>query len=132
MNLVPVRLGPGADLRLALEAAAASEGLGSAFVIAGIGSLSHVRLRTAGEPDFVALAGRWEILTLSGSLTTVGAHLHIAIADAAGQVLGGHLGHGSTVNTTAEVLLAPLAGWTLTREHDATIGHDELVVRRSG
>jgi hypothetical protein len=47
-----------------------------------------------------------------------------------GRVYGGHVGYGSRVRTTAEVLVAPLPNWSLTREHDATTGFTELLVRR--
>lgn len=37
--------------------------------------------------------------------------------------------NGCTVRTTAEVLLALLPDWRLSREPDAATGYDELVVR---
>lgn len=130
MDLHPVRLTPGADLRRALEALSGAPGADAAFVVAGIGSLVNARLRYAGEPVETDLAGPLEILSLSGSLSASGAHLHASVSDASGRVLGGHLGHGSIVRTTAEILLAPLPGWSLAREPDPATGFMELVVRR--
>jgi|SRR5208283_43764 len=130
MEFLPIRLSPGADLRRALEEAATGHGLGSAFVVAGIGSLDAASLRYAGETRETELTGPLEIVSLSGSLCPSGAHLHMSVSDASGKVYGGHLGYGNTVRTTAEVLLAPLPDWSLTREHDATTGFNELVVRR--
>lgn len=130
MEFLPIRLSPGADLRRALEQAIENPSPGSAFVVSGIGSLVEARLRFAGESAEARLAGPLEILSLSGSLSASGAHLHMSVSDASGRVYGGHVGYGSTVRTTAEVLLAPLVHWSLTREHDATSGFDELVVRR--
>lgn len=69
---------------------------------------------------------------MSGTLTRDGAHLHMAVADEQGRVLGGHVCYGNTVRTTAEVLLAGLSEWSLTREHDTGTGYRELVVRHSG
>jgi len=129
MEFLPIRLSPGADLRRALEEAAGSLSTGSAFVIAGIGSLVQATLRYAGETTQDQLAGPLEVLGLSGSLSPAGAHLHMSVSDASGRVSGGHVGYGSTVRTTAEVLIAPLPDWSLTREHDATTGFNELVVR---
>ena len=54
----------------------------------------------------------------------------MAVADAQGQVLGGHVGYGNTVRTTAEILVATLADWELDREFDASTGFKELVIRR--
>jgi uncharacterized protein len=130
MHLLPMRLSPGSDLRRALEAAAAEQAGGSAFVVAGIGSLVDARLRFAGETTESQLVGPLEILSLSGTLGSSGAHLHMSVSDASGRVVGGHVGYGNVVRTTAEVLLAPLPGWSLTREHDAATGFSELVVRR--
>jgi predicted DNA-binding protein with PD1-like motif len=132
MSLVPLRLSPGTDLRRAVESMLASHRTDSAFVVAGIGSLVQVSLRYAEAPDAVTIAGPLEIVSLSGSLSAAGAHLHVSVSDAAGRVFGGHLGHGSTVRTTAEVLLALLPPGTLTRVHDAATGFNELVVRPPG
>jgi hypothetical protein len=54
----------------------------------------------------------------------------MSVADATGQVLGGHFCRGNLVRTTAEVLLARVAGWTLDRAHDESTGYKELVVCR--
>src|SRR5262245_38276747 len=130
MPLLPMRLTPGVDLRRALEAALKGQRADSAFVVAGIGSLTVASLRYAGETTEDRLAGPLEILSLSGSLSPAGTHLHMSVSDASGRVYGGHVGYGNTVGTTAEVLVAPLTDWSLTREHDATTGFKELVVRR--
>ncbi len=123
MALQPLRLRPGDDLRAALQPHPA------AFVVAGIGSLSHAQLRFAGEAGPTALAGPLEILTLSGSLTPDGAHLHASVSDAAGRVWGGHVCVGCEVLTTVELLLAPLPGHALAREWDPATGYAELVIR---
>ena len=66
---------------------------------------------------------------LSGSVARNGAHLHMALSTATGQVFGGHVAPGCIVRTTAEVLLALLPEWAFAREPDAATGYDELVVR---
>lgn len=128
---MPVRLPPGVDLRRALEDLAKDDiPSGSAFVVAGIGSLVEARIRHAGQADEVRIGGPLEILTLAGSLSRSGAHLHISVSDAAGFVRGGHAGYGNIVRTTAEILLAPLAEWELSRGHDPATGYAELAIRR--
>lgn len=138
MLTLPLRLTPGQDLRAALQAAAAEHaehaghaGAG-AFVLAGIGSLSIVQLRLAGAGGLTAYRGDIEILTLAGTLTPDGPHLHMSIADADGRVFGGHVGAGCIVRTTAEVLLALLPEHRLGRETDPLSGYSELVVRAPG
>ena len=117
-----MRLQPGDDLRGALQAR-------TGFIVAGIGSLAHAALRFAGEPGPTHIDGPLEILTLSGSLTPDGAHLHATVADASGRVWGGHVCAGCEVRTTAELLIAPLPAGTLSRAWDAATGFAELVVR---
>jgi predicted DNA-binding protein with PD1-like motif len=130
MTALPIRLMPGQDLRRALEAAIAERGCRAAFVLSGIGSLGHAQLRCAGAPQARAIHGDTEILSVAGTLGPGTSHLHAVLAGADGAVLGGHLGYGCTVRTTAEVLLALLPDREFTREHDPATGFDELVTRR--
>ena len=134
MNLLPVRLSPGQDLRAALEAAVLAQNCRAAFVLSGIGSLSAAGIRRAGAAQPTRLTGSMEILTLSGTVAVAddrktSSHMHMAISTAMGQVLGGHVAPGCIVLTTAEVLLALLPDWQFSREPDAQTGYDELVVR---
>jgi uncharacterized protein len=129
MQSLPIRLLPGADLRRALEELARDQSMDSAFVVAGIGSLTDARLRYAAQSSESAIVGPLEIVSMSGSLCSFGAHLHMSVADAAGRVYGGHVCYGNTVRTTAEILVAPLPQWSLARERDAATGFNELVIR---
>jgi predicted DNA-binding protein with PD1-like motif len=128
MQTLALRLTPGKDLRSALEAALRASGQSAAFVVQGIGSLSQARLRLAGAADASALEGDMEILTLAGSLSPDGVHLHISVADAQGRVTGGHVAPGCIVRTTAEVLLVLLAGVQFRRIFDAATGYAELAI----
>ena len=129
MKILPLRLSPGDDLRGALDAALAAAGAEAAFVVAGIGSLREARLRLAGRDTTQHVVGDLEILTLTGTLSTHGSHLHASLSDADGRVFGGHVAPGCIVRTTAEILLAPLDDVTFTREQDAVTGHAELAIR---
>lgn len=119
--LQAIRLHPGDDLRGTLTGH-------TGFVVAGIGSLRHAELRLAGEPGPTQLDGPLEILTLSGSLTPEGVHLHASLSDATGRVIGGHICAGCAVLTTAELLIAPLPAGSLTRAPDPATGYTELVI----
>jgi predicted DNA-binding protein with PD1-like motif len=130
MDYHPCRLSPGEDLKQALDAWIRASGFTAAFVVAGIGSLDRAAVRYAGEPDADLIEGRYEILTLQGSLSADGAHLHIAVSDAQGRVSGGHVRPGCRIATTAEILIAVLPGLRFAREDDAATGYPELVIRR--
>lgn len=129
MQTLPLRLTPGRDLRAALESVLVEHGVSAAFVLQGIGSLSVAQLRLAGARQSTELRGDLEILTLAGSLSPDGAHLHITLADAQGRVLGGHVASGCIVRTTVEVLLALLPEHHFAREPDTASGFNELVIR---
>ena len=129
MSYLPIRLEPGADLRRALEQQASGLPNHSAFVVAGIGSLSNVSIRLAAAENESLLSGAFELLSLSGTLSADGAHLHMGIASESGQVMGGHVGYGNVIRTTAEVLLVLPEGWALSRAHDPATGYPELQVR---
>jgi predicted DNA-binding protein with PD1-like motif len=131
MRQLPVRLPPGCDLRRALESLGREQFQEGAFVLCGIGSLVDPRLRLAAADEETRYEGPFEILTLSGTLTRQGAHLHMSIASSLGDVRGGHVVYGNVVRTTAELLLVQAADWTLQRERDAATGFLELVARRS-
>jgi predicted DNA-binding protein with PD1-like motif len=124
-----LRLHPGDDLRASVEAALRASGHGAGFVLQGIGSLKVAQLRYAGQPQPAELRGDLEILTLAGSVSPDGAHLHMSVSDAQGRVLGGHVSPGCIVRTTAELLLALLPGQRFTREHDLRTGYPELKIR---
>lgn len=129
MQTLPLRLQPGDDLRAAVVAALLAHGQQAGFVLQGIGSLGVVQLRYAGAAQPATLRGEYEILSLAGSVGIDDAHLHMMIADAAGQVQGGHVGAGCIVRTTVELLLALLPGRQFTREFDARTGYAELTIR---
>jgi predicted DNA-binding protein with PD1-like motif len=128
MKVVPLRLTPGADLRLALEAWMGAQQEQAGCVLSAVGSLSVAQLRLAGATQATAIHGELEILSLSGTLSPDGAHLHIAIADSKGAVIGGHLCAGSLVRTTAQLVIGLLPEFQFRRELDPATGYAELRV----
>lgn len=131
METLVLRLKPGEDLRGALEAVLAQQAMSGAFVLAGIGSLSQAVIRCAGIAEADGHREDLELLTLSGSLSAQGAHLHATLARADGSVFGGHVAPGCIVRTTAELLVGLLPQWTLERAMDEATGYAELVARRA-
>jgi predicted DNA-binding protein with PD1-like motif len=129
VRVLPVRLHPQQDLRAALQAIPGEYQVGAAYVLQGIGSLSVARIRFAGLDAATELNGDLEILTLAGSLSPDGVHLHMSVSDAQGRVVGGHVAPGCIVRTTAEILVALLPDHAFSRAPDPQSGWDELVVR---
>lgn len=121
-----LRLLPGTDLRAGLQEAFAREPETGGFVTACVGSLDRAVLRMAGEDRGTAIDGPFEIVSLSGSFSMDGPHLHLSVADRRGTVIGGHLLAGCPVRTTAEVVLALVTGPRFTRAVDVRTGYAEL------
>jgi predicted DNA-binding protein with PD1-like motif len=128
MKVLPLRLQPGADLRRALEGWMGEQQEQAACVISAVGSLSVARVRFAGASEATVIQGDLEILSLAGTLSPDGAHLHIAVADSSGAVIGGHLCAGSLVRTTAELVVGLLPEWRFSRELDPATGYAELQI----
>jgi hypothetical protein len=126
MKVVPLRLQPGADLRQALEAWMGEQSEQAGCVISAVGSLSVAQLRLAGATEATTIQGELEILSLAGTLSPDGAHLHFAVANSQGAVIGGHLCAGSLVRTTAELAIGLLPEWRFSRELDPATGYPEL------
>ena len=124
--VVPLRLQPGDDLRGVLEAWMGEQQEQAGCLISAVGSLSLGQLRLAGASEATAIHGELEILSLSGTLSPDGAHLHIAIADSKGAVIGGHLCAGCLVRTTVELVIGLLPQWRFCRQLDPATGHAEL------
>jgi predicted DNA-binding protein with PD1-like motif len=133
MRLHAVRLTPGTDLREALERLVEREELRAGFVLSGVGSLSAARLRmpgAVGEPEaFRTFDGPMEILSLSGTLSQDGPHLHISLARRDVSCVGGHLVRGCIVHTTAELVIGEAPGLEFRRLLDPATGYAELSVQ---
>ncbi len=115
-------------MRRCIEALTRAELIDATFVLSGIGSLSRVAVRYAGAEHAVVQTGDFEILSLAGTVSMAGAHLHGAFSDSEGRVFGGHIDAGCVVRTTAEILLGVLRGWSFGRRFDPATGYRELEI----
>ena len=129
-KVIPIRLRPDEDLKSTLLKTCEALQLKAAFVVSGIGSLKSLHLRLANSTDSIKKEEFFEILTLQGTCSTSGLHLHISVADSKGAVLGGHLMEGSLIYTTAEILLLECDEYIFHRSHDEKTGFRELFVQR--
>jgi predicted DNA-binding protein with PD1-like motif len=128
ISSVTLRLHPGEDLRGSLTRYLLEQELPAACIVSCVGSLARAALRLAGNGGGTILEGPLEIVSLSGTLSPQGPHLHIAFADTLGRVTGGHLLEGCLVLTTAEIVLGIMPDIRFSRSADSQTGHMELVV----
>ena len=123
------RLKPGQDLFVEIERNVSETKIEAGCVLCSVGSLSHATLRLANLENNSEYEGYFEIVSLTGTISTNGSHLHISISDSRGKTIGGHLLPGCKVYTTAELVLATFDNIIYKRElltNDS--GYEELVV----
>lgn len=123
-----LRLLPGDDILGCLRSFADERGLDAAVVLTCVGSTGKTTLRPAGIPRPKTFDGKYEIVSMTGTLSRTGHHLHMSISDPDCNVFGGHMMEGCIVRTTAEIALGVLEGLEFTRPMDARTGYDELSI----
>ncbi len=124
------RLKPGQDLKKSIQDFVDEQQIAAGWICTCIGSLTNYSIRFANQKMISAGAGHFEILYLSGTVSTNGSHLHICIADEQGRTIGGHLSDGCVIYSTAEIVLGSSGDLIFAREPDKHTGFVELAVRR--
>jgi predicted DNA-binding protein with PD1-like motif len=132
MRTLAVRLTPGTDLKAELARLTEAHALRAGFILTCVGSLTRARLRMPGAPGAAEVYRTFdepmEIVSLTGTLSPDGPHLHISLSRADGACLGGHLASGCLVHTTAELVIGELTDVEFRRELDPVTGYAELTV----
>ena len=122
------RLKKGADLKGEIESFVKTHHI-SGVLLSGVGSLTKLQIRLADGESTMEKDGEFEIVSLMGTLSEDGIHLHISVSDNDGNTIGGHLKNGCIINTTAEICILELEDYKFTREFDKDTGYNELVVK---
>ena len=128
-NIHAFRLKPGADLKKSIEDYVQKNNIAAGWIITCVGSLTHYSIRFANKQEPDNDTGHFEILSLSGTVSTNGCHLHISVADSTGKTIGGHLMNGCTIYTTAEIILGESKSLVFTREKDGSTPWEELQIK---
>jgi predicted DNA-binding protein with PD1-like motif len=129
MNGYTFRLKPGFDLFESVEAFVSEKNIEAGCVLSSVGSLTHAVLRLANRGFHSEYEGHFEIVSLTGTVSIHGSHLHISISDGNGKTIGGHLVPGCKVYTTVEIVLAVFDDVVYKREFlENDSGYEELVV----
>ena len=107
MQPLPLKLAPGSDLRLSLEELAQRDSI-SGFVLGVVGNLTKASFQCPGQAEPTVLEGDLEVITLNGTFSPEGVHLHLSLSDGACQVWGGHLEPGTIVQKGVDLLIGVL------------------------
>jgi predicted DNA-binding protein with PD1-like motif len=132
MKMIAIRLKYGQDLKNEIENIAKENNISSGYIATCVGSLTTVSLRMAGaEPekqDLRIIKGKYEIVSLVGTISPDGSHLHLAVSDSNGSTIGGHLKSGSIIDTTAEIVIGYSDDVNFQRIIDKDTGFKELII----
>lgn len=132
MKTTIVRLKPSADLKTSIEEIIKRDAVQAGFIVSCVGGLTQATVRMAGaQPhaqDIRTYEGNFEIVSLVGTVSVNGVHLHMSFSDKEGIVRGGHLKEGTIIHPTAEIVIGIEESVVFTREYDQETGFDELVV----
>jgi predicted DNA-binding protein with PD1-like motif len=130
MRVFAVRLKPNQDLRAEIERFAKENRISAGFIITAVGSLKATKIRLADKQDATTFTGKYEIVSLVGTISSDGVHLHISVSDSEGKTFGGHLVEGCTIYTTAEIIIGTTDEIIFTRETDKETTYKELKIRK--
>lgn len=114
-KVLAVRLNPGDDILVSLEEVRRKEGIKSAVILSGVGSVSSYHYHVVGTrvipPENVFEKGEaaLDIVNVNGMMLDGRVHAHIVFSGAR-TALGGHLEPGCRVLTFAVVTIAVIEG----------------------
>ena len=127
------RLTPGQDLRQEIQKYANEKNIKAGWINTCVGSLTNYVIRFANQAACSMDTGHFEIVSLAGTVSINGSHIHICISDPAGTTLGGHLSDGCLIYTTAEIVLSSSDELEFFREPDGKNGWNELrIIKNPG
>ena len=122
------RLSAGQDLFDAIDAFVLQNQIEAGCILSGVGSLTQAVLRLANREIYSEYHGYFEIVSITGTVSIHGSHLHVSISDEDGYTIGGHLVSGCKIYTTAEIVIAAFTNEVYKREFAEDSGYDELKV----
>jgi uncharacterized protein len=124
------RLLPGSDLKNVIMQVVKEHDIAAGWIASCVGSIRSYSIRFANQPIASCGSGFYEIVSLSGTVSVNGLHLHICISDERGKTIGGHLAEGCEIYTTAEIILIASGNYHFAREMDGSTAWKELQVSK--
>lgn len=124
------RLTKGMDLKKEIIKFCEDNNIKAGIIGACVGCCYEINFRLAGGDDFYHNEADYEIVSMTGTISEDGVHIHVSFSDREGNTVGGHLTEGCLVNTTAEVCIIEIGNYKLAREYDEDTGYKELVIEK--
>jgi hypothetical protein len=124
------RLKPGQDLKQSIDSFVKAKNIQAGWIATCVGSLTEYNIRFANQEKGYSDKGHFEILSLVGTLSVNGSHIHVSISDSTGKTIGGHLLAGCKVYTTAEIVITEAPDLIFAREKDGSTPWEELQIKK--
>lgn len=121
------RLKKGQDLKKEIETYVIKNSI-SGIILCCVGCLSKLKIRLADGKKLLEKEGQFEIVSIIGTLSQDGVHIHISVSDEKGNTIGGHLKDDCIINTTAEICLLDIEKVKFKRKFDDETSYEELVI----
>ena len=131
MNYI-FRLTRGQDLKKEIVRFVKDNNIDAGIIKCCVGCLYEVNFRLAEGKKIFHKKSNYEIVSITGTVSKNGCHIHISLADNKGNVVGGHLKDGCIVDTTAEICIESLDKYHFDRVFDENTGYKELVINKKG
>jgi hypothetical protein len=122
------RLKPGQDLKKEINKFVTDHQITAGWISSCVGSLTQYNIRFANQPQGSTATGHFELVSVTGTVSINGSHLHLSVSDSTGKTIGGHLLDGNIVYTTAEIVLLSSDDFIFKREKDGSTPWEELQV----
>jgi predicted DNA-binding protein with PD1-like motif len=124
------RLKPGQDLKQSIDSFVKNKKIEAGWINTCVGSLTQYNIRFANQEKGYSDKGHFEIVSLVGTLSVHGSHIHVSISDSTGKTIGGHLLDGCKIYTTAEIVIGESKDFVFAREKDGSTPWEELQVKK--
>jgi predicted DNA-binding protein with PD1-like motif len=128
LQTIVKRLKPNQEIFAEIESLCETENIEAGVILSLVGSVKRAALRFANQENASEIDGPHEIVSVTGTVSKTGSHIHLSISDSEGTTIGGHLLPGAIVYTTIELVILDLSeSHSFTRSHCELSGFEELV-----
>ena len=134
-EILIIRLKPGCDVLAGIEDACRQYDLKNGVILSGLGGWQRASYfeptafpnGRVGYGTAVVKEGLFSLISVSGLICheedgRISPHVHVTLSYGDGTTFGGHLGYGSIVLTTTELVIGRVERIDMARRMDATTG----------
>ena len=91
MQTIVRRLKPNQEIFAEIESLCQTENIEAGVILSLVGSVKKAALRFANQENASEIDGPHEIVSVTGTVSKTGSHIHLSISDSEGTTIGGHL-----------------------------------------